>query len=102
MQKTEEIAPSAEQACQLAPNEEIIHRIYLWRSRPTQGAYTFSMGKICVMLKGTEKPCIVNGSDIQEGTGPLGNRVWVVKNDKNEIVGTFHWDAVLGWWKGEE
>ncbi len=105
MQNTEEIAPGAERACRLAPNEEIIRTVYLWRSAPIQqGSYTFSMGKICIMLQGSDHPCVVNGAKVQD-TGLHGNpqgRQLVVKNDKDEIVGEFRWESVAGWWKDDE
>jgi len=58
---------------------------------------------ILAMLQGTETPCVVKGSTVEDtGVASSPNRQWVIKNDKDEIVGRFRWESVTGWWKGDE
>ena len=86
----------------LAPNERVSHGYVLWgKVDPSRNVYTLGMGKIFVLVKGSDNPCVIKGSKVEQAADSSGS-CCLIKNDKDEIVGRFAWDVVAGWWKGDD
>jgi hypothetical protein len=64
--------------------------------------YTFGVTPICVkvQLLGKNDECVISGAikaeEIMEAES--GNRILVLTNEKNEVIGKFKASQVAGWW----